>query len=104
MGVQRRTIENLQVVRVDAERNLLLIRGAVPGAPGGQVIVRPSVKALCQLRRKHKPHHQFGTHTVKLGKVRRVCAPKKDTYTAKSRVSKWYMDFDAARRRWVTSG
>jgi large subunit ribosomal protein L3 len=54
MGVQRRTIENLQVVRVDAERNLLLIRGAVPGAPGGQVIVRPSVKALGQLRRKHK--------------------------------------------------
>jgi large subunit ribosomal protein L3 len=45
MGLQRRTIENLQVVRVDAERNLLLIRGAVPGAPGGQVIVRPSVKA-----------------------------------------------------------
>jgi large subunit ribosomal protein L3 len=45
MGVVRRTIENLQVVRVDAERNLLLIRGAVPGAPGGQVIVRPSVKA-----------------------------------------------------------
>lgn len=39
MGMQRRTIENLQVVRIDAERNLLLIRGAVPGAPGGQVIV-----------------------------------------------------------------
>ena len=52
MGVQRRTIENLQVVRVDAERNLLLIRGAVPGAPGGQVIVRPSVKAAAQARRK----------------------------------------------------
>src|SRR5207237_2437038 len=45
MGVDRRTIENLQVVRVDAERNLLLIRGAVPGAPGGEVVVRPSVKA-----------------------------------------------------------
>jgi large subunit ribosomal protein L3 len=45
MGNQRRTIENLEVVRVDAARNLLLIRGAVPGAPGGQVIVRPSVKA-----------------------------------------------------------
>jgi large subunit ribosomal protein L3 len=45
MGVQRRTIENLEVVRVDAERNLLLIRGAVPGAAGGQVIVRPSIKA-----------------------------------------------------------
>jgi large subunit ribosomal protein L3 len=52
MGVQRRTIENLQVVRVDAERNLLLIRGAVPGAPGGQVIVRPSVKAAAQTKRK----------------------------------------------------
>jgi large subunit ribosomal protein L3 len=52
MGVQRRTIENLQVVRVDAERNLLLIRGAVPGAPGGQVIVRPSVKAAARARKK----------------------------------------------------
>jgi large subunit ribosomal protein L3 len=52
MGVQRRTIENLQVVRVDAERNLLLIRGAVPGAPGGQVIVRPSVKAAAKAKRK----------------------------------------------------
>jgi large subunit ribosomal protein L3 len=52
MGVQRRTIENLQVVRVDTERNLLLIRGAVPGAPGGQVIVRPSVKAAARARRK----------------------------------------------------
>jgi large subunit ribosomal protein L3 len=54
MGVQRRTIENLQVVRVDAERNLLLIRGAVPGAPGGQVIVRPSIKAASQANRKRK--------------------------------------------------
>jgi len=45
MGVDRVTIENLQVVRVDAERNLLLIRGAVPGAPGGEVLVRHSVKA-----------------------------------------------------------
>lgn len=54
MGVQRRTIENLQVVRVDTERNLLLIRGAVPGAPGGQVIVRPSVKAAAKAARKTK--------------------------------------------------
>ncbi len=52
MGVRRRTIENLQVVRVDAERNLLLIRGAVPGAPGGQVIVRPSVKAAARAAKK----------------------------------------------------
>jgi large subunit ribosomal protein L3 len=51
MGGDRRTIENLEVVRVDAERNLLLIRGAVPGAPGGQVIVRPSVKSARQAAR-----------------------------------------------------
>lgn len=52
MGQVRRTIENLKIVRIDAERNLLLVSGAVPGAPGGQVIVRPSVKAAAQLRRK----------------------------------------------------
>lgn len=52
MGVRRRTIENLTVVRVDPERNLLLIRGAVPGAPGGQVIVRPSVKAAARAAKK----------------------------------------------------
>jgi large subunit ribosomal protein L3 len=45
MGSERVTTQNLEVVRVDAERNLLLIRGAVPGAPGGHVFVRPSVKA-----------------------------------------------------------
>ena len=52
MGVQRRTTENLRVVQVDLERNLLLIRGAVPGAPGGQVIVRPSLKAARRATRK----------------------------------------------------
>ncbi len=51
MGVQRRTIENLRVVEVDTERNLLLIRGAVPGAEGGTVVVRPSVKAARQANR-----------------------------------------------------
>jgi large subunit ribosomal protein L3 len=51
MGVRRRTVENLRVVQVDAERNLLLIRGAVPGTEGGMVIVRPSVKARAQARR-----------------------------------------------------
>jgi large subunit ribosomal protein L3 len=45
MGDEQVTVQNLQVVRVDAERNLLLIRGAVPGAPGGDVLVRPAVKA-----------------------------------------------------------
>jgi large subunit ribosomal protein L3 len=52
MGNVRRTIENLKVVEVDAARNLLLIRGAVPGAPGGRVIVRPSVKAARRAARK----------------------------------------------------
>ena len=51
MGGDRRTIENLQIVRVDVERNLLLVRGAVPGAEGGQVVVRASVKAARQALR-----------------------------------------------------
>jgi large subunit ribosomal protein L3 len=52
MGVVRRTVENLKVVEVDVERNILLIRGAVPGAEGGQVVVRPSTKAARQANRK----------------------------------------------------
>ncbi len=45
MGNAQVTTQNLEIVRVDAERNLLLIKGAVPGAPGGDVVVRPAVKA-----------------------------------------------------------
>jgi large subunit ribosomal protein L3 len=45
MGAVNVTTQGLEIVRVDAERNLLLIKGAVPGAPGGDVIVRPAVKA-----------------------------------------------------------
>ncbi|MBT5331041.1 MAG: 50S ribosomal protein L3 [Porticoccaceae bacterium] len=45
MGDEQVTIQNLEVIRVDAERNLLLIKGAVPGAPGGDVVVRSAVKA-----------------------------------------------------------
>jgi len=45
MGNVRTTAQNLTVVRVDAERNLLLVRGAVPGSKGGDVIVRPAIKA-----------------------------------------------------------
>ena len=52
MGNVRRTTENLKVVEVDTARNLLLVRGAVPGAPGGQVIVRPSVKTARRALRK----------------------------------------------------
>ncbi len=45
LGAERVTVQNLEIVRVDAERNLLLVKGAIPGAPGGDVIVRPAVKA-----------------------------------------------------------
>jgi large subunit ribosomal protein L3 len=45
MGNVRRTAQNLEVVRVDAERNILLIKGAVPGHAGGKVVVRPAIKA-----------------------------------------------------------
>ena len=44
MGAANTTTQNLEVVKVDVERNLLLIRGAVPGAKSGDVIVRPAVK------------------------------------------------------------
>ncbi|MFZ5483190.1 MAG: 50S ribosomal protein L3 [Pseudomonadota bacterium] len=44
MGAANRTIQNLEVVRVDAARQLLLIKGAVPGPKGGDVVVRPAVK------------------------------------------------------------
>jgi len=53
MGGERRTEENLRVVDVDVERNLILVSGSVPGAEGGSVIVRPSVKAAAQARRKY---------------------------------------------------
>jgi len=45
LGNVRRTAENLEVVRVDTERNLLLVKGAVPGATSGRVIVRPAIKS-----------------------------------------------------------
>lgn len=44
MGDERVTVQNLEVVRVDAENGLLLVRGAVPGAKNGNVIVKPAVK------------------------------------------------------------
>ncbi len=44
MGAERVTVQSLEIVRIDAERNLLLVKGAVPGAEGGDVIVKPAVK------------------------------------------------------------
>jgi large subunit ribosomal protein L3 len=45
MGAERVTVQNLEVVRVDADKNLLLVRGAVPGATGADLVVSPAVKA-----------------------------------------------------------
>jgi len=44
MGNARRTILNLEIVRIDLDRQLLLVKGAIPGAPGGDVFVRPAIK------------------------------------------------------------
>ena len=52
MGAERVTVQNLEVVRVDAERNLLLIRGSVPGPAGGVVLVRNAVKKSGQFAGK----------------------------------------------------
>lgn len=45
LGAKRITVQSLEVVRVDAERNLVLVKGAVPGATGNDVVVRPAVKS-----------------------------------------------------------
>ena len=45
LGDVQRTVQNLEIVRIDAERQLLLVMGAVPGSKGGDVVVRPAVKA-----------------------------------------------------------
>lgn len=45
MGDVQRTIQNQRIVKIDVERNLILVKGAVPGAPGASVVVSPAVKA-----------------------------------------------------------
>ena len=67
MGVVRRTTENLKVVEVDAERNLVLVRGAVPGSEGGQVVIRPSLKAA-RLAKPNKIIPTKAAATAKPGK------------------------------------
>jgi large subunit ribosomal protein L3 len=44
LGNRRCTIQSLEVVKVESQRNVLLIKGAVPGAPGGQVVIKPAVR------------------------------------------------------------
>ena len=48
MGARKRTQQGLEVVRVDAERNVILVKGSVPGSKGGSVIIKPSVKSKVQ--------------------------------------------------------
>ena len=50
MGNRRTTVQGLRVVRVDGKRNLLLLRGGVPGGDGGVVLVKESVKQLRKAR------------------------------------------------------
>jgi large subunit ribosomal protein L3 len=45
MGTDRVTVQNLEVIRVDADRNLIAVRGAVPGPNGGLILVKPSIKS-----------------------------------------------------------
>ena len=45
LGDVQRTVQNLEIVRIDADRQLMLVKGAVPGSKGGDVVVRPAVKA-----------------------------------------------------------
>jgi large subunit ribosomal protein L3 len=44
MGAEKVSVQNLEVVRVDTDRNLILVKGAIPGARGGDVIVTPAIK------------------------------------------------------------
>lgn len=66
-GVQR-TTQNLEVLRVDAERGLLLIKGAIPGSKGGDVVVHPSVKiARISAKPIVKPDAKAGAKSGKKG-------------------------------------
>jgi large subunit ribosomal protein L3 len=88
MGVVRRTTENLRIVGVDGPRNLLLIRGAVPGAEGGNVIVRASVKAARHAARKvvvpNKAAPAKTGTTVKAPAPAKAAAPGKAGAAAKA--------------------
>lgn len=48
LGDVTRTVQNLVIARIDAERNLIMVKGAIPGAPGGKVLVTPAIKAAAK--------------------------------------------------------
>jgi len=52
MGARKRTQQGLEVVRVDVDRNVILVKGSVPGSKGGSVIIKPSVKAKASSKQK----------------------------------------------------
>ncbi|MBA3295598.1 MAG: 50S ribosomal protein L3 [Acidobacteria bacterium] len=70
MGGDRVTIRNLKIVQVDAENNLLVIHGAIPGAPGGYVVVRKAIAAKPEPQVQHEK-------ASKVGKVTKAPAAKK---------------------------
>ena len=76
MGVRNRTIENLRIVEVDLPRNLLLISGAVPGSEGGRVVIRPSVKAQAQTRRRRLAPNKAPAAAGKPAAAKPAAAPK----------------------------
>ena len=45
LGNVMRSIQNLEIIRIDAENGLLLIKGAIPGSKGGYIVIRPSIKS-----------------------------------------------------------
>ena len=45
LGDKKRTTQNLEVVRIDSPRNLILIKGAIPGSKGSDVLIKPAVKS-----------------------------------------------------------
>jgi large subunit ribosomal protein L3 len=83
MGVRNRTIENLRIVEVDVPRNLLLISGAVPGAEGGRVIVRPSVKAAGRRRRQKLMPNKAPAAAAKAGQAAKGAPAAKAAPAAK---------------------
>jgi large subunit ribosomal protein L3 len=44
LGNERCTVQSLEIIKIDQEKNVIMIKGAIPGAPGGRVEVRPAVK------------------------------------------------------------
>ena len=80
-GNVTRTTQTLTVVRVDAERGLLLVKGCVPGADGGHIIVRPAAKPARARRRRrgrddgsqaHQRSRPAGGHRRRLGRAVRA--------------------------------